>query len=79
MLRVAMLPFEEQHSVDATRLENCKAVFAYEDENGEIQTIPTCMWPPYRDVVLKESRQAVSAHQGVGQLSIFNCQLPIER
>lgn len=52
-LRIALLPFEEQHSVDATRLENCKAVFPYEDEDGKIQTIPTCMWPPYRDVVLR--------------------------
>jgi hypothetical protein len=57
VLRVAMLPFEEQHSVDATRLENCKAVFPYEDEKGEIQTIPTCMWPPYRNVVLKKVAQ----------------------
>jgi hypothetical protein len=53
LLRVAMLPFEEQHSVDAGRLEKCKSVFPYEDEKGEIRTIPACMWPPYRDVVLK--------------------------
>jgi molybdenum cofactor biosynthesis enzyme MoaA len=31
VIRVGMLPFEEEHSIDAHRLENCKAVFAYED------------------------------------------------
>lgn len=67
-LRVALLPFEEQHSVDATRLENCKAVFAYEDENGEIQTIPTCMWPPYRDVVLRAVTGKHGAVDGQGRL-----------
>jgi len=58
LLRVAMLPFEEQHSVDACRLENCKAVFPYEDtDTGQIETIPTCMWPPYRDEVLRKVSQ----------------------
>lgn len=62
VLRIAMLPFEEQHSVDACRLENCKAVFPYEDtDTGKIETIPTCMWPPYRDQVLRK----VSAKYGV--------------
>jgi hypothetical protein len=53
VFRVVMLPFEEQHSVDAGRLESCKSVFTYETDKGDIQSIPACMWPPYRDVVLK--------------------------
>ena len=55
LLRVAMLPFEELHSVDAARMENCKAVFAYEDtDDGKIKTIPACMWYPYRNPILKK-------------------------
>lgn len=68
MLRVAMLPFEEQHSVDATRLENCKAVFVYEDEKGEMQSIPTCMWPPYRNIVLKQVAAKYGTVDGKGNL-----------
>jgi hypothetical protein len=55
LLRVAMLPFEEQHSVDAARMESCKAVFAYEDtDDGQIKTIPACMWYPYRNPLLEK-------------------------
>jgi hypothetical protein len=50
-----MLPFEEQHSVDAARMESCKAVFAYEDtDDGQIKTIPACMWYPYRNPLLEK-------------------------
>jgi len=53
--RVAMLPFEEQHSVDAARMESCKAVFAYEDtEDGKVKTIPACLWYPYRNDFLQK-------------------------
>jgi hypothetical protein len=55
LLRVAMLPFEEQHSVDAARMENCKAVFAYEDvDDGKVKTIPACLWYPYRNPILEK-------------------------
>jgi hypothetical protein len=55
LLRVAVLPFEEQHSVDAARMESCKAVFAYEDvEDGSVKTIPACMWYPYRNPILEK-------------------------
>ncbi len=54
LLRVAILPFEEQNSVDAARMMSCKAVFAYEDaEDGKVKTIPACMWYPYRNPILK--------------------------
>jgi hypothetical protein len=53
VLRVGMLPFEEQHSVDAARMESCKAVFAYEDpDDSQIKTIPACLWYPYRNAIL---------------------------
>ena len=54
ILRVGMLPFEEQHSVDAARMENCKAVFAYEADDGQTRTIPACLWYPYRNPILKK-------------------------
>jgi 7,8-dihydro-6-hydroxymethylpterin dimethyltransferase len=55
ILRVAVLPFEEYHSIDATRLEACKAVFACEDvETGQIKTIPACTWYLYRNDLLKK-------------------------
>lgn len=55
MLRVAVLPFEEQNAVDAARMENCKAVFAYEDvDNDRIGTIPVCLWYPYRNAFLEK-------------------------
>ncbi len=58
VVRVAVLPFEEQHSVDAARMENCKAVFAYEDvEDGKVKTIPACLWYPYRNERLEKIAQ----------------------
>lgn len=55
VLRVAMLPFEEEHSIDAARLEKCKGVFAYEDtDDGKVKYIPACLWYPYRNPILKK-------------------------
>jgi hypothetical protein len=55
LIRVAVLPFEEQHSVDAARMEHCKAVFAYEDaDDGQVKTIPACLWYPYRNPFLEK-------------------------
>ena len=55
VLRVAMLPFEEEHSIDAARLEHCKGVFAYEQaDTGEVRYAPACLWYPYRNAILKK-------------------------
>jgi len=55
VLRLGMLPFEEQHSIDAARMENCKAVFAYEDvEDNKVKYIPACLWYPYRNPLLEK-------------------------
>ncbi len=54
-LRVAVLPFEEQHSIDSERLKSCKAGMPYEDvETGQIKIIPHCLWFPYRNALLKK-------------------------
>jgi uncharacterized Fe-S cluster-containing radical SAM superfamily protein len=53
-LRVAVLPFEEQHSLDSERLKTCAAGMPYEDvETGQIKTIPHCLWYPYRNALLR--------------------------
>jgi hypothetical protein len=58
VIRVAMLPFEEQHSIDAARLENCKAVFAYEDtDDGQVKYFPACGWYPFRNPRLEKISQ----------------------
>jgi hypothetical protein len=68
MLRVAMLPFEEQHSVDGTRLENCKACFPYEDpDTGRIGIIPACMWVPYRNEILRKISRKYGAVDAQGR------------
>jgi hypothetical protein len=43
-LRVAILPFEEQHSIDSERLKSCRVGMPYEDvETGKIEIIPHCV------------------------------------
>jgi hypothetical protein len=71
LLRVGMLPFEEQHSVDAARMESCKAVFAYEDtEDGSVKTIPACLWYPYRNAFLEKlsKKYGVVRNKGKAEL-----------
>ena len=52
---MAVLPFEEEHSSDAARLEKCKGVFAYEDaEDGRVKYIPACFWCPCRNSILEK-------------------------
>jgi 7,8-dihydro-6-hydroxymethylpterin dimethyltransferase len=54
-LRVAVLPFEEQHSIDSERLKSCRVGMPYENvETGEIEVIPHCVWYPYRNAILRK-------------------------
>jgi hypothetical protein len=65
LLRVGMLPFEEQHSVDAARMESCKAVFAYEDtEDSKTKYVPACLWYPYRNPLLKNLSEKYGVVRG---------------
>jgi len=49
-LSMLILPFEEYHSIEGERLENCPSGFVYEDvDSGEIKTIPVCAWALYRN------------------------------
>lgn len=55
LVRVAVVPIEEQHSIDAARLRSCKAVFAYEDvDDGKVKYFPACSWYPYRNPLLEK-------------------------
>ena len=58
-LRVATFPFETRDSIDAARLSNCKAAFAYVDgDDDQVKTIPACIWTSYRnDLLRKASRK----------------------
>jgi len=54
-LRVAVLPFEEQHSIDSDRLKSCRVGMPYENvETGQIEIIPHCLRYPYRNAILKK-------------------------
>jgi hypothetical protein len=46
---MVILPFEEYHSVESARLQDCPSAFAYGDpETGEVKTIPVCLWGVYK-------------------------------
>jgi len=65
VLRVAMLPFEEQHSIDAARLESCKAVFAYENvDDDKVKFFAACNWYPYRNALLEKISQKYGTADG---------------
>jgi len=53
-LRLAVLPFEEYHSVESARVERCPSAFVFEDPaTGRVRTVPVCAWPLYRAEVLR--------------------------
>ena len=55
---MVVLPFEEYHSVESARLQNCPSGFAYEDpDTGTVKTIPVCMWGVYK----REIQRKISA------------------
>lgn len=53
VMGVMILPFDEPRTMDAARLQRCKAAFAYEDvATGTIRTSPACTWMLYRDTFM---------------------------
>ena len=71
-LRVAMLPFEEQHSLDSERLKTCTAGMPYEDVvTGQIKTIPHCVWYPYRNAIMRKIAEKYGTVSGAPA-----CRLP---
>ena len=55
VLHMIVLPFEEYHSIEGARLENCPSGFVYEDpDTGAIKTIPVCAWSLYRTEIQRK-------------------------
>jgi hypothetical protein len=48
-MMMVVLPFEEYHSVEAARLQDCPSGFAFEDPaTGQVRTLPVCIWSTYK-------------------------------
>ena len=55
VLHMIVLPFEEYHSIEGARLENCPSGFAFEDpDTGEIRTVPVCAWSLYKTEIQRK-------------------------
>lgn len=68
VLRVMVLPFEEKECVEAARLFDCPAAFAYEHpETNEIGFMPVCSWAVYKDDILRASADHYGVASGTGQ------------
>ena len=56
ILRLIVLPFVEPVCVEAARLVDCPAAFAYEHPlTREIKFMPVCAWPIYKNDVLRQT------------------------
>ena len=54
-LRMIVLPFEEYHSIDSARLQNCTAGFAFEDpDTGEAKVVPVCAFSLYKNDIQRK-------------------------
>jgi hypothetical protein len=63
ILRVMVLPFEDKDCIEAARLVDCPASFAYEHPSTkQICTMPVCAWVAYKNDILRETTR----HYGVG-------------
>jgi len=61
VMLMVVLPFEEYHSVESARLQNCWAGFVYEDPvTDEVKTIPVCMWGMYKNDLQRQIAQKYS-------------------
>jgi hypothetical protein len=70
-LRVAVLPFEEQHSIDSERLKSCKVGMPYEDvRTNRIEVIPHCLWYPYRNEILRTIADKYGAVHSTQTISV---------
>jgi len=51
-LLMVILPFEEYHSIEGERLQNCPSGFAFLDpDTDRVKTIPVCGYPLYREAI----------------------------
>jgi uncharacterized radical SAM superfamily Fe-S cluster-containing enzyme len=53
VLRMIVLPFEDNASLESARLERCAAAFAYVDPEADmVKTIPVCAWGLHKNRIL---------------------------
>jgi len=51
-LQLIVLPFENQHVLEAERMECCPNAFAfYDPADDRVRTVPVCMWGLYKNEV----------------------------
>jgi uncharacterized radical SAM superfamily Fe-S cluster-containing enzyme len=71
ILRLIVLPFEEKQCVEAARLVDCPASFAYEHpESKEIRFMPVCAWSMYKDDILRSTAETYGFDDGTGNLGM---------
>ncbi len=62
VLHMLVLPFEEYHSIEGARLDNCPSGFVYEDpDTGEVKTVPVCAWSLYRTGIQRKIAEKYAA------------------
>ena len=53
-LQVIVLPFEDDSTLEAERLERCPNSFAfYDPESGRVNYVPTCAWSQHKVPVMR--------------------------
>ena len=58
---MVVLPFEEYHSIEAARLQDCPSAFAFLDpDSGRVRTLPVCVWGIYKGDI---QRRIMAAHR----------------
>ena len=68
ILRVIILPFEDKDCVEAARLVDCPANFAYEHpKTREIRLMPLCSWVAYKNDILRETAKNYGVARKVGE------------
>ena len=71
ILRITILPLEERECVEAARLVDCPASFAYEHpETKEIRFMPVCSWSVYKNEILRASSEFHGIDDGTGTLGM---------
>ena len=52
---MVVLPFEEYHSIEAARLQDCPSAFAFLDpDSGKVRTLPVCVWGMYKPAIQRK-------------------------
>ncbi|MFH0944446.1 MAG: radical SAM protein [Planctomycetota bacterium] len=67
ILRMIVLPFEDKECVEAARLVDCPASFAFENpKTQEVAFMPVCAWPVYKNEILRRTADRYGVGKGSG-------------